>query len=270
MRTDADLPPDSGRPASLRLPGPAEARAVALERAHGLQDAALALKGLVDRPLASYYLLLGCTLLLLGVGLMMVLSAGTAYDLDHGLPAYSMFIKQLLGALAGLLLMWLAAKCPPRLFRACAYPLLLAALAGVALVLLFGVQVDGAKRWLVLAGVQVQPSELAKLALVIWGADLLARKERLGQLRDWRHLLIPLLPGAALMSLLVILGKDLGTTFLLLVIFLTLLWIIGTPGILLAGMVGLMVFVMLLMVAVHPYELARITAFFSSHSPSCR
>ena len=47
-------------------------------------------------------------------------------------------------------------------------------------------------------GFQIQPSEFAKLAFVLWGADLLARKEKLGQLSDWRHLLIPLLPGAAI------------------------------------------------------------------------
>jgi cell division protein FtsW len=269
LPASTDLPVSPGRPPSL-LPGRADARAAALDRAQRFRDATFRLKALLDRPLASYYLLLGCTLLLLIVGLMMVLSAGTAYDLDQGFPAYSMFIKQLLGAGAGLVLMWLAAKSPPRLFRACAYPLMLAALAGVAMVLLFGVEVDGAKRWLVVAGFQVQPSELAKLALVVWGADLLARKERLGQLTDWRHLLIPLLPGAALLSLLVMLGKDLGTTSLLLAIFLALLWVIGTPGKLLAGMVGLMAFVLLIVVAVHPYELARITSFFSSHSPSCR
>jgi cell division protein FtsW len=257
-------------PVGLRLRGPGDARAVAQAGAHRVRDAALRLTALLDKPLASYYLVLGCTLLLLAVGLMMVLSAGTAYDLDNGYPAYSMFIKQLAGALVGLLLMWLAARSSPRLFRAFAYPLLLAALVGVALVLLFGVEVDGAKRWLIVAGTQVQPSELAKLALVVWGADLLARKERLGQLTDSRHLLIPLLPGAALLSLLVLLGKDLGTTFLLLVIFLALLWIIGAPGKLLAGMAGLTVFMLLLVVAVHPYELARITAFFSTHSPSCQ
>jgi len=270
VSADPGVPASTDRAPSLRLPGPAEARAAALDRARRLRDAGLRLTALLDRPLASYYLVLGCTLLLLAVGLMMVLSAGTAYDLDQGYPAYSMFIKQLLGAAGGLVLMWLAARSRPRLFRACAYPLMLAALAGVALVLLFGVEVDGAKRWLVVAGFQVQPSELAKLALVVWGADMLARKERLGQLTDWRHLLIPLLPGAALLSLLVMLGKDLGTTFLLLAIFLALLWIIGTPGKLLAGMIGLMAFVLLIVVAVHPYELARITSFFSSHSPSCR
>jgi cell division protein FtsW len=181
-----------------------------------------------------------------------------------------MFEKQLLGAAAGLLLMWLAAKSPPRLFRALAYPLLLASMGGLALVLLFGHEVYGAKRWLSVAGLQVQPSEFAKLALVLWGADLLARKEKTGQLTDWRHILVPLLPGAALMCMLVMIGKDLGTTFVLSVIFLSLLWVIGAPGKLIVGMVALMLFALLLLVAVHPYEWARISGFLSSQSRSCR
>jgi cell division protein FtsW len=256
----ADLRP-AGRDATV-------ARAAA--GARSLREGTLRLKALLDRPLASYYLVLGCALLLLGVGLMMVLSTSTAYDLDQGLPAYSMFEKQLLGAAVGLALMWLAAKSPPRLFRAFAYPLLLGAVAGLVLVLKFGHEVDGAKRWLAVAGTQVQPSEFAKLALVLWGADLLARKEKLRQLTDWRHILVPLLPGAALMCMLVMIGKDLGTTFLLSVIFVSLLWIIGAPGKLIVGMVALMAFALLMLIAVHPYEWARISSFLSSQSPSCR
>jgi cell division protein FtsW len=253
-----------------RLPGPDATLAGAVRRARSLRDGALGLKALLDRPLASYYLVLGCSLLLLGVGLMMVLSTSTAYDLDQGLPPYSMFEKQLLGAAVGLALMGIAVKSPPRLFRAFAYPLLFAAIGGLVLVLLFGHQVQGVKRWLTVAGTQVQPSEFAKLALALWGADLLARKEKLGQLTDWRHILVPLLPGAALMCMLVMIGKDLGTTFLLLVIFLSLLWVIGAPGKLIIGMVALMAFALLMLVAVHPYELARLTGFLSSQSPSCR
>jgi cell division protein FtsW len=266
-RDEAD---EAQQGAGPRLPGRDGALAGAVQRARSLSDGALRLKALLDRPLASYYLVLGCSLLLLGVGLMMVLSTSTAYDLDQGLPAYSMFEKQLLGAAAGLALMWLAAKSPPRLFRACAYPLLLAAVAGLVLVLLFGPEIQGVKRWLIVAGTQVQPSEFAKLALVLWGADLLARKEKLGQLTDWRHILVPLLPGAVLMCLLVMIGKDLGTTFLLLVIFLSLLWVIGAPGKLLVGMVALMVFALLMLIAVHPYEWARLSGFLSSQSPACR
>jgi cell division protein FtsW len=269
-RTGTDEADGSELAGGTGLPGQDATLAGVVQRAQSVHDGAVRLKALLDRPLASYYLVLGCSLLLLGVGLMMVLSTSTAYDLDLGLPAYSMFEKQLLGAAAGLVLMGVAAKSPPRLFRAFAYPLLLAAIAGLLLVLLLGHEVLGAKRWLSVGGTQVQPSEFAKLALVLWGADLLARKEKLGQLTDWRHILVPLLPGAALMCLLVMIGKDLGTTFLLLVIFLSLLWVIGAPGKLLVGMVALMVFALLVLVAVHPYELARLTGFVQPQSASCR
>jgi cell division protein FtsW len=267
--TDAADPEQAAGP---RLAGRDGALADAAARAQSLHAGALRLKALLDRPLASYYIVLGSSLLLLGVGLMMVLSTSTAYDLDQTppLPAYSMFEKQLLGAAVGLVLMGVAAKSPPRLFRAFAYPFLLAAIAGLVLVLLFGHEIYGANRWLSVAGTQVQPSEFAKLALVLWGADLLARKDKLGQLTDWRHILVPLLPAAAVMCVLVMAGNDLGTTFLLLVIFMSLLWVIGAPAKLLVGMLALLAFALLMLVAVHPYELARLTGFLSSQSPSCR
>jgi cell division protein FtsW len=264
-----EISEEAADPARLRLVGGrarAGLRLDARQRAAGLRDGALALKALLDRPLASYYLVLGCTMLLLAVGLMMVLSTSTAYDLDIGAPPYAIFEKQLLGAVAGLVLMWLASKAPPRVFRAFAYPLLLAAVLGLVLVLVFGHVVDGAKRWLEVAGNEVQPSEFAKLALVLWGADLLARKEKLGQLTDWRHLLVPLLPGAALMCMLVMLGNDLGTTFLLSVIFLSLLWVIGAPARLLIAVVAVMAFAALMLIAVHPDEMQRITEFVSSQT----
>ena len=56
--------------------------------------------------------------------------------------------------------------------------------------------------------------------------------------------MIPLLPGAAILSMLVMLGDDLGTTFILLVIFLALLWVIGTPARLMIGILALMGFAM--------------------------
>jgi cell division protein FtsW len=235
-----------------------------------LRDGTSRLRELLDRPLASYYLVLGCSLLLLAVGLMVVLSTSTAYDIDNGLPVYSMFQKQVLGAVGGLILMFLAARSSPRAFRLLAYPLLAVSLLGLVLVLLAGPEVDGAKRWLVVAGTQIQPSEFAKLALVLWGADVLARKEKFGQLTDARQLLFPLLPGVALFGLLVMLGDDLGTTFLMLVIFLALLWVVGSPARLLVGMIGLLAFVMLMLIVVHPYELDRLSGFLSAQSAGCR
>jgi cell division protein FtsW len=233
--------------------------------AAGIRERVTAWRALLDRPLTSYYLIVGITTLLLGLGLVMVLSTSSVQDLSEGLPAYSDFKKQLLGAAVGLPVMYVAARSSPRLFRAAAYPLLAVAVLGLGLTLIPGVaQSNGtsAARWISLGGpLQVQPSEFAKLALVLWGADLLARKDRLGQLDDWRHLLVPLLPGAGLLCMLVMAGDDLGTTFLILVIFLTLLWVIGAPGRIFTGMLVLMGLVMLLLAVTSAYRWRRLTEF---------
>src|SRR5260370_22834990 len=134
---------------------------------------------------------------------------------------------------------------------------------GMRLVLAVGQSENGARRWIQVLGFQIQPSEFAKLAFVLWGADLLARKEKAGQLTEWRHLLIPLMPGAAISSMLGMLGDDFGTTFILVTTFLALLWVIGTPGRLFFGMLGLMGFAMIIMIIVASYRLRRITGFFN-------
>jgi cell division protein FtsW len=118
-------------------------------------------------------------------------------------------------------------------------------------------------RWISIGGQQVQPSEIAKLALALWGADLLARKDRLGQLADWRHMLVPLMPGAGVLCLLVMTGDDLGTTFILLVIFLALLWVVGTPGRVFVGLLILMALAMTLMIISEGYRSQRILGFIN-------
>jgi cell division protein FtsW len=216
---------------------------------------------LLDRPLTSYYLVLGITMLLLALGLVMVLSTSSAQSILQGGSPYAGFRKQLLGVVVGLPLMWIAARSSPVVYRAAAYPILGMSVLGLMLVLAVGQSVNGGERWIELRGFQIQPSEFAKLAFVLWGADLLARKEKTGQLSEWRHLLIPLLPGVAILSLLVMLGDDLGTTFILLMIFLSLLWVIGSPGRLFVGMLGLMGFTMIILIIVAPYRMGRITGF---------
>jgi cell division protein FtsW len=235
--------------------GSAAARPAPVTRGAGLR--------LLDRPLTDYYLVLGITILLLAVGLVMVLSTSSATALIDGGAPYSGFQKQLLGVALGLPLMWIASRASPNVFRAAAYPAMALSVLGLILVLAVGHTVGGGERWVLVAGFEIQPSEFAKLAFVIWGADLLARKERVGQLTEWRHLLIPLLPGAAILSMLVMLGDDLGTTFILLMIFLALLWVIGSPARLFVGMLCLMGFAMVILVIVAPYRLERITGFLN-------
>ncbi len=140
-------------------------------------------------------------------------------------------------------------------------PFVAAPVPGPGLPAARGVSQNGAARWINLGGQQVQPSEIAKLALAVWGADLLARKERLGQLADWRHMLVPLMPGTGVLCLLVMTGDDLGTTFILLIIFLALLWVIGTPGRVFAGLLILMALAMLLMIVSAKYRFERMVGY---------
>jgi cell division protein FtsW len=226
-----------------------------------------AAQALLDRPLTPYYLIAGITTLLLCLGLVMVLSTASIVDLSAGESPYSTFEVQLVGILVGVPIMWVAARCQPRLFRAAAYPLLVVSAIGLCLVLIPGVgkSVNGATRWISLGGpLQFQPSELAKLALAVWGADLLARKEKLGMLTDWRHMLMPLLPGTGVLALLVMAGDDLGTTSILLLVFLALLWFIGTPGRVFAGLLILMGLVLLLLMVTESYRLKRLTGFLDT------
>jgi cell division protein FtsW len=247
----AAFSPDTGDMAQVEEAGRAAVRPVA------------GLRAILNRPLTSYYLLLGITTLLVALGLVMVLSTSSVAQLDQGASPYSGFQHQFIGVILGLAAMWLAARTKPAVFRAAAYPLMFLAIIGLVLVLLVGQAQGGAVRWLQFGPLTLQPSELAKLAFLLWGADLLARKEKLGQLTEWRHLLIPLLPGTGFMCMLVMLGDDLGTTFLMLVIFLALLWVIGTPLRLYAGLLATIGLALLFLIVVAKYRSQRLTDFLN-------
>jgi cell division protein FtsW len=221
-----------------------------------------ALLELLDRPLASYYLVLGTAGLLVALGLIMVLSASSVTSFADSGSSFTIVEKQALWVGLGLPALWIGMRLPIRAYRLLGYPLLLLSLALLVLVLVpgIGVNVSGATRWIDLpGGLQIQPSEPAKLALVLWGADLLARKEkRLGQTR---HLLVPLVPIALVMAVLVMLQPDMGTTIVLVLVMLALLFTAGAPlgafawlGVGLGG-------AMTALAVTEPYRLQRLTGF---------
>ena len=231
----------------------------------GVRERVGSARALLDRPLTSYYLILGITTLLLCLGLMMVLSTGSVIDLAQGESPYHDFEWQLVGIVVGLPITWAIARSSPRVFRAMAYPLLAVSILGLGLTLIPGVAVkhNDVARWIAIGPITFQPSELAKLALAVWGADLLARKERMGMLADWRHMLVPLLPGAGLLALLVMAGDDLGTTSILLVVFLALVWIAGMPTRVFTALLLLMGLVLLLLIVARGYGTTRISDFLN-------
>jgi cell division protein FtsW len=183
---------------------------------------------LLHRPATPYYLLLGASTLLLVLGLVMVFSASSVVAFAFMDSSMAIVSKQAMWVVIGLPLTWCASRLPPKLWRIVAYPALMTSLALLVLVVVAGTEVNGNKNWLDFGGpFRIQPSELAKLSLVLWGADLLARKERL--LGQWKHLLVPMLPVGGLILVLVLLGGDLGTAIIIAAVLGSLLWVAGAP-----------------------------------------
>ncbi|MGX1130054.1 cell division protein FtsW [Streptomyces glaucescens] len=194
-----------------------------------------------DRPLTAYYLILGGSLLITVLGLVMVYSASQITALQMSLPGSYFFRKQLLAAVIGAGLLYAASRMPVKLHRALAYPILAGAVVMMALVQVpgIGMAVNGNQNWISLGGsFQIQPSEFGKLALVLWGADLLARKSDKRLLAQWKHMLVPLVPVAFLLLGLIMLGGDMGTAIILTAILFGLLWLAGAPTRLFVGVLA--------------------------------
>ena len=220
-----------------------------------------ALSQWLGRPLTSLHLVLAVFGLLTALGLVMVLSASSVNAYAAGGSSYGVFFRQLTFAVLGAGLFWLGLRIPPRRWRAASPWLLFGCLVLLALVLVpgLGAQVNGSRSWFRFAGVSLQPSELTKVALALWGAHVLARHRPAP--RRWRQALMPVVPVALLILLLVMLQPDLGTTISLGVIVVSLLWFAGAPLGLMAllGTSGVIGAVVLGVVA--SYRQSRIVAF---------
>lgn len=133
-------------------------------------------------------------LLLLTVGVVMVLSASyprAYYDPGHvtgGRPAYY-FVRQLLFAALGMGALWLASRFPMGFYRRYAFPFLGLTVLLLLLVPFVGVRANGARRWLGIGGLTLQPSELAKLAVILSFAVLICRFR--GRMRSFRWGVLP-------------------------------------------------------------------------------
>jgi cell division protein FtsW len=216
--------------------------------------------------LPSQHLLLAAVLALCAVGLVMVLSASSVLAYARYHDSYAFFKKQLLWVALGLVAMLAVSRIDYRRWRRLGAPLLVASVLGLLAVLAHPAAVTayGATRWIPVGfGITLQPAEFAKLALLLFSADVLTRKRRL--FRDVRHLLVPVLPVTLLLAALVMAEPDLGTTMLLCAIAAGMLFIAGVPLPLFSAMsvAGLAGGLGLIMLA--PYRRSR---FFSFVNPA--
>lgn len=206
--------------------------------------------------------LFAIVLLLTGLGLVMVYSASTVLARDSGLSFNPLFVKQSLAAFIGIAAMLVAMHVDYRLLRkpVVIYSLLLGVLVLLIAVLFTPYVYNNARRWFYIGGVSIQPSELAKLALIPFIAYQIDRKsDRL----DSYAFLIPCAGATALMVGLIFMGRDLGTIVLICVPPLMMIFVAGLKSRFLLTGGALLLPIVALAVATEPYRLRRIVAFFS-------
>ena len=200
------------------------------------------------------------TLVLVLLGLVMSFSASFVPAAEAGDP-FAVFRRQAGWAAIGLVGFVLAARLDHRIWRRLSWPLVVIAIVGLVLLLVPGVGETryGSTRWIGVGPLSIQPSELAKLAALLWLADVLHRKRpRDGAPHTTEHLLVPALPLFVLLAALVLAQPDLGTTILLAMIVGAVLWVEGLPGRIVAAAVVLGGLAAAALAVIAPYRVARI------------
>jgi cell division protein FtsW len=212
---------------------------------------------------AEYNMLLTATLCLLAFGAVMVFSASSTTRIlsNGGLSDSAFYLKRtLLFGAVGLVIMHLTARHGLQAVRR-----LTPAILGISLFLLLavlfgGTTVNGSSRWIGPSFIQLQPSELAKVALILYGADLLACKPKRARTLQG---LMPFLLVVGAATLLIVAEPDLGTAMVVAFAVAATLLAAGMRLRDLALIGAALAFFALLMTVVEPYRMARLTGFLN-------
>lgn len=178
-----------------------------------------------------YYALMIATFGLLFIGVVMILSASTTVSYKQFNNQYIIFLRQLMFAGIGIIMMIAISFLPKVFFFKWAKVALWLSIILLGLVLIpsIGISVAGQRNWISLWGpFRLQPSEIAKLTLIVWGSVVLSKQVR-SKVTTWQNLLVPVFPVGVIVSILVILQGDLGTALIIGPILLSLFYAIGAP-----------------------------------------
>lgn len=178
-----------------------------------------------------YYALVIATFGLLFIGMVMILSASTTVSYKQFNNQYIIFLRQLMFAAIGVVVMMAISRLPKVFFLKWSIVALIISIVLLILVLIpsIGISVAGQRNWISLWGpFRLQPSEVAKLTLIVWGSAVLSKQIR-SKTTTWQNLLIPVFPVGLIISVLVIAEGDLGTALIIGPILLSLFYAVGAP-----------------------------------------
>jgi cell division protein FtsW len=213
------------------------------------------------RP-TEFTLLYATTLFLLAIGAVMVYSASSATSLLRGPGDPSFYLKRyVVFGVLGLVVLHMMSRHGLKLVKTLTPVLLLTGFVLTAAVKVpgVGVQVNGATRWLAAGPVQFQPSELLKLALILYAAQLLAARPE--SVKTIGGLTKPLLIVVGCACMLLMAQPDMGTTMVTCLALGALLVAAGVPRVNLAKILGALAFLALVLAIVEPYRRARLLTF---------
>ena len=215
----------------------------------------------IAHPMAHYQVLLGATGLLLSLGVVMVASASSvySYQMNNG-NSWALATRQLIFAVLGVMSMiWFSQRRVETIRRIAPF-FMVGVLILLVAVLFIGTATHGQKNWIEFGGpIRIQPSEFAKLAIVLWAAEILDRKYHV--IDERRNLLVPLAPVCGIVLLLVIAEGDLGTAMVMMPIMASFLWFVGAPKQWFAWMAGVAFTGIIALSIAAPYRMQRFTSW---------
>lgn len=212
-----------------------------------------------SHPLTDYFLIFATTVLLLGVGAVMVLSSSSVYGQAISVGPYYFAIRQVIFILVGLpLALWIS-RLKINSLKNLSWLAMVIVLGLLVVTLLFGSDRKGNQAWIDLGFITLQPSEFSKPAVVLWAASIWSNRER--RLHEVRALLMPTLIGFVLILLLVALQNDLGTALIIAANLFALLYFAGTSWKVLFSLIGATAVGVAAMVLQSPNRMMRIFSF---------
>ena len=224
------------------------------------------LKQLLDKPQTNYVVIFTVSILLAGLGLVMVFSSSMVTSRASGGSVYTEFFRQSIIVVVGFFGMWFAMWMRPQTIRKASPYLLFLGIALLIAVLIPGVGVGGdevgSNSWIRFGGVGIQPSEVGKLALAVWGSASVAQK--LNVSRDGKTVLGPMLAIGMGILALVLLQKDLGMMMSLGVVLLALVFFAGLNTRFFAILLGIVGVVGVSAILAQGYRSARISTWMEA------
>ncbi len=214
-------------------------------------------------PFFSEKSILFPVIMLSGLGIIMVYSASSAISMQNHDTVFYYMQKQAFFCLISIGIMFMTASFPYQLYRPMAYIILAAGLALLCLALMpaFNLKAGGAHRWIRLAGITFQPSEAAKLSLIVFMAYSLSKKQAL--IKEFSVGFLPHLFVLLVFSLLIIIQPDFGTVAVYGIITWAMMFVAGVKIIHLLSPLPLLMPIIYFLVLKVDYRKERILAFLN-------